>query len=175
MKITNSERTLSKVRLSWLSVMFFHLNYLQVIPLFLLQFGVIGTCNFFKDCGLMQFLRLWQMYSCLFTPICKRNHAIFHTNTLSVFEYYIRILSSKVFTKIVLMITNESVRISGLVDHLDNFLLTGRPWTMIERARTSHEMRSVASLPGKSRQLHYIVPLHWKGKQKQKNRFPRSQ
>lgn len=119
----------------------------------------------------MQFLRLWQMYSCLFTPICKRNHAIFHTNTLSVFEYYIRILSSKVFTKIVLMITNESVRISGLVDHLDNFLLTGRPWTMIERARTSHEMRSVASLPGKSRQLHYIVPLHWKGKQKQRIGF----
>ena len=56
-----------------------------------------------------------------------RNHVIFHTNTLNVFEYYIRILSSKVFIKIDLMITNKSVSISGLVDYLDNFLLTGRP------------------------------------------------
>ena len=56
-----------------------------------------------------------------------RNHVIFHTNTLNVFEYYIRILSSKVFTKIDLMITNKSVSISGLVGYLDNFLLTGRP------------------------------------------------
>ena len=111
------------------------------------------------------------MYSCLFTPICMRNHVIFHTNTLNVFEYYIRILSSKVFTKIDLMITNKSVSISGLVGYLDNFLLTGRPWIMIARARTSHEMRSVASLPGKSRQLHYIVPLHWKGKKKQRIGF----
>ena len=50
--------------------MFFHVHYLQVyaITLFLLQFGVISTCKFYKDHEL-------KMYSCLLTPNCTRNRA----------------------------------------------------------------------------------------------------
>ena len=45
----NSARGLSKCRLSELYVMFFHVNYWQVITWFPLQFGVLSTCKFFQD------------------------------------------------------------------------------------------------------------------------------
>ena len=55
---------------------------------FLLQFGVISTCKFFKDYklhlpyGFVQFCCLWKIYSCL-APSCKRNHVITYTNHTS--------------------------------------------------------------------------------------------
>ena len=49
------------------SVMFFHAHHYQVITCFILQFGVIGTCTFFKDYklqllyGLVQFCCLYKI------------------------------------------------------------------------------------------------------------------
>ena len=41
--------TLSKFRLSWLSVMLFQVHYWQVMTWFRLKIGVISTCKLFKD------------------------------------------------------------------------------------------------------------------------------
>ena len=64
--------------------MFFHVHYLQVyaITLFLLQFGVISTCKFYKDHEL-------KMYSCLLTPNCTRNRAYIYNMYMYI---YIKIL-----------------------------------------------------------------------------------
>ena len=37
-----------KICLSWLSAMFFDVNFKQVLTWFLLQFGVESTCKFFQ-------------------------------------------------------------------------------------------------------------------------------
>ena len=67
--------------------MFFHVHYLQVyvITLFLLQFGVIRTCKFYKDHEL-------KMYSYLLTPNCTRNRAIAYIYNMYIYIYiYINI------------------------------------------------------------------------------------
>ena len=62
--------------------MFFHVHYLQVyaITLFLLQFGVISTCKFYKDHEL-------KMYSCLLTPNCTRNRAYIYNMYIYIYIY----------------------------------------------------------------------------------------
>ena len=73
-------RTVSKFRLSCLSVMFFHLNYYQAITRFLLQFGMVSTWKFFKCSGSCDFVVFEKIYSCLLTPKCTRNHVITYKN-----------------------------------------------------------------------------------------------
>ena len=65
--------------------MFFHVHYLQVyaITLFLLQFGVMRTCKFYKDHEL-------KMYSCLLTPNCTRNRAIAYIYNMYIYIYIYR-------------------------------------------------------------------------------------
>ena len=60
--------------------MFFHVHYLKVyaITLFLLQFGVIRTCKFYKDHEL-------KMYSCLLTPNCARNRAYIYNMYIYIY------------------------------------------------------------------------------------------
>ena len=62
--------------------MFFHVHYLQVyaITLFLLQFGVISTCKFYKDHEL-------KMYSCLLTPNCTQNRAFIYNMYMYIYIY----------------------------------------------------------------------------------------
>ena len=53
---------------------------------FILQFGVISTCKFFKEYklhpsyGLVQFCCFWKIYSCLWTPNYTRNQVIPYTD-----------------------------------------------------------------------------------------------
>ena len=63
--------------------MFFHVHYLQVyaITLFLLQFGVISTCKFYKDHEL-------KMYSCLLTPNCTRNRAYIYNMYIYIYKHF---------------------------------------------------------------------------------------
>ena len=63
--------------------MFFHVHYLKVyaITLFLLQFGVIRTCKFYKDHEL-------KMYSCLLTPNCTRNRAYIYNMYIYIYKNF---------------------------------------------------------------------------------------
>ena len=77
--IINSACALSKFWLSRLSAMLFHVHRLQVLKIFLLQFDVISTCKFFKDCklqapyGHVQFCFLWKICSWFLISNCTRN------------------------------------------------------------------------------------------------------
>ena len=118
MQITNRLRTLSKFRLSWPPVIFFHVNYEQVITWFLLGLLV----KFLKDYklrepyGLVQFCCPWKIYWCLLTSICKRNHVIAY-NCFFVYTFSKKVSVLKLADYDIIL-TNLALRTSLVIYHL---------------------------------------------------------
>ena len=71
-QVTNSARTLPKFTSVFTFCDVFACTLKKkVTTWFLVQFGVISSCKFFKD-----FCCLWKIYSCSFSPNCTQNHVI---------------------------------------------------------------------------------------------------